>query len=649
MILLLGLAFFAGCDLQSPKSPQWTVDLAVPLANRHIDGPYLAAHAGTDYLRWSNDSGLVWSVSTVLDPVYVSEHLKVTVPAQTRSARLGSVTVGAGTSVEREIALSDLTPLAAGEVPEFATQIAATFPDAPGFDTVGGASGDLVIQIENALGLTLDQITIHLNAGGHPVAIVQFPDLIAHGQTASRTVTLAGLSVGNDWDFTLGVHTPGGTILSAADKYLRLSASLPDGVRAAYARGIVAPSESEQSDSLRLSDTHLLSAAELATGQLTLSWRNHTPLPVTVAWSSPNLLRDGVPLSGLINFAPDAEHAQIIDISGTVYTGGTTRSYAAVNLTVQTSGSDGQLIEVSDADQVELALAASEWTLASASGQIAPTEFATGTQSARFEWDDGLDAAGLDGWEAYLRIESSLPLAAQFNGTVASNTGLVLPFAGTVPARVGSQPTVTRLPLMHGDIPLWPLPGQVACAGTVTLGGETADITITAADFIRAGVEFAAPAHLYVDDVQLDLEPTAIDLSSDDYGDRTDRLMAAIVTVTIQNRFPLGGEFVLRAAADSIAVDGDGAVVFGPSTVAPAATDAQGFALAPVTSVLTYELNREQLALFERDRVWFAESLRLVGPGAGTPARIAADDVMDWQAVARLELKLDSDVRPWED
>ncbi len=649
MILFLGLAIFAGCDLQSPKSPQWTVDLAVPLANRHIDGPYLAAHAGTDYLRWSNDSGLVWSVSTDLDPVFVSAHLRATVPAQTSSASLGGVTVGAGTAVERKIALSDLTPLAAGEVPAFATQIAATFPDAPGFDTVGDASGDLVVRIENALGLTLDQVTTQLNAGGHPVAIVQFPDPIAHGQTASRTVTLAGLSVGNDWDFTLGVHTPGGTILSAADKYLRLSASLPDGVRAAYARGIVAPSESEQFDSLRLSDTHLLSAAEVAAGQLMLSWRNHTPLPVTVAWSSPDLLRDGVPLSGLINFAPDAEHPQIIDISGTVYTGGTTRSYAAVNLAVQTTGSDGQLIEVSDADQVEFALAASEWTLASASGQIAPTEFATGTQSARFEWDDGLDAVGLDGWEAYLRIESSLPLAAQFNGTVTSNTGLVLPFAGTVPARVGSQPTVTRLPLMHGDIPLWPLPGQVACAGTVTLGGETADITITAADFIRAGVEFAAPAHLYVDDVQLDLEPTAIDLSSDDYGDRTDRLMAAIVTVTIQNRFPLGGEFVLRAAADSIAVDGDGAVVFGPSTVAPATTDAQGFAVAPATSVLTYELNRQQLALFERDRVWFAESLRLVGPGAGTPARIAAGDVMDWQAVARLELKLDSDVRPWED
>ncbi|HWO58296.1 MAG TPA: hypothetical protein VNN55_12090 [bacterium] len=649
MILFLGLAIFAGCDLQSPKSPQWTVDLAVPLANRHIDGPYLAAHDGTDYLRWSNDSGLVWSVCAVLAPVYVSEHLKFTVPAQTGSASLGSVTVGAGTSVEREIALGELTPLAAGEVPEFATQIAATFPDAPGFDTVGGASGDLVIQIENALGLTLDQVTVHLNAGGHPVAIVPFPDPIAPGQTASRTVTLAGLSVGNDWDFTLEVHTPGGTILSAADKYLRLSASLPNGVRAVYARGIVAPSASEQSDSLRLSDTHLLSSAELAAGQLTLSWRNHTPLPVTVAWSSPELLRDGVPLSGLINFAPGAEHTQIIDLSGTVYTGGATRSYAAVNLTVQTTGSDGQIIEVSDADQVEFALAASEWTLASASGQIAPTEFATGTQSAGFEWEDGLDAAGLDGWEAYLRIESSLPLAAQFNGTVTSNTGLVLPFAGTVPARVGNQPTVTRLPLVHGAIPLWPLPGQVACAGTVTLGGETADITITAADFIRAGVEFAAPAHLYVDDVQLDLEPTAIDLTSDDYGDRTDRLMAATVTVTIQNRFPVGGEFVLRAAADSMGVDEDGALRFGPSTVAPAATDAQGFAVAPVTTVLNYELNREQLALFERDRIWFAESLRLVGPGAGTPARIAADDVMDWHAAARMVVKLDGDVRPWED
>jgi hypothetical protein len=154
---------------------------------------------------------------------------------------------------------------------------------------------------------------------------------------------------------------------------------------------------------------------------------------------------------------------------------------------------------------------------------------------------------------------------------------------------------------------------------------------------------------MYVDSVRLDVEPSSVALSSADYGDRTGRLLNATVTLTIVNRFPMGGQFTLRVAADSVGVAESEARVFGPSTLLPAATDANGNAVSATTTELTYTLDSADLTLFERDLVWFSESLVLLGPGQGQPARISAEDVLDWHAQARMEVKLDGDVRPWED
>jgi hypothetical protein len=184
--------------------------------------------------------------------------------------------------------------------------------------------------------------------------------------------------------------------------------------------------------------------------------------------------------------------------------------------------------------------------------------------------------------------------------------------------------------------------------GTVRVNGGGGVVSINASDFVSASVEFSAPAHMYVDDVELSIEPSSVALSGDDFGDRTNRLINAIVTITVANRFPMGGEFTLRMASDSSGVDSPDALVFGPSTLSPAVTDASGNALSVATTELTYTVDSTDLALFEREVIWFAESLTLLGPGMGQPARISPTDVLDWNAHARIEYRIDSDVRPWE-
>ncbi len=623
--------------------------MRVPLASRHIDGPYLADHAGSEYLRWQGDSGLVWGITANLDTVTLAGKLTTTPPTASATFPMGNVTVGEGTMLSHSITLSEVTPLSAGLVPELSTELEANFPQVGAFDSVSGASGLLHIEIENQLGVTVEQVivTVYSQAAA-PIAALSIPGPILSGDARSADYPLSDVAASDDWRFTLAFHTPGGTVLSAADKFIAVHASFPEGISATFARAIINPLSRQFADSLVLSDTHQLSDAVISSGELVIGWVNRTPLPVAVSWQVPDLSIDGASFSGHATFAPGDSASMAIDLSGAQYAGDGQSSTAAVEVTVESSGSDGETVEISSMQTVGYELTWSELTLSSASGRIAATQFSTGTLAASIEWDDGLEAAGLDNWQAFMVVTSSLPLPAQLNGTVTSNTGLHFLINASV-APAGASPVTVRIPLNGGSEPLRPLPGEVQFSGTITIGGGNESVEISSTDFIIASVGLSAPSHIYVDSVSLDVDPSSFALSSDDYGDRTGRLLNATVTITVANRFPLGGRFTLRVAGDSIGVMGSDALVFGPSTLMPAATDGTGNAVSATTSELTYSLDSADLALFEGEIVWFAESLSLLGPGNGQPARISAADVLDWHAHAVMEVKVDGDVRPWEE
>lgn len=655
-VVLLQLGFAAclsllalGCGLEKPKSPRWTVDLLIPIANRHIDGPYLAAHAGSEYLRWQNDSGLVWNIAAPLGTVHIGDNLVARPPNAAGSFPLGSIQVGAGTTLSCVFALEEVTPLSAGTVPDMSAELNAALAQPTVFDSVAGADGLLHLEIENELGVAVDQTTVTVNAGTDvPVAILTFDGVIASGTRQSIDQSLSNLSVGNEWSATVAFHTPGGTVLSASDKFLAVRASFPQGLDVAFARAEIEAISRQYSDALVLSETHELSDAVIADGELLLAWTNSTPLPVNVAWIIPELTDGESPFSGQATFPPNTSAEMPISLAGLRYTSAGGLSSAVVNVNVQSIGSSGQTVEISAAQTVAYILSSSDLRLSSATGKVAATEITAGPLSASIDWDDGLEEAGLDSYDAFLTLTSSLPLSAQIDGAVTSNTGLDLTISGQIPS-ANDSPVTVRLPIAHTKALLRPLPGELSFVGRISMNGSDGTVEISSTDSVQASLELNAPPHIYVDDVSLNIEPSSVALSSDDFGDRTGRLLDASVTVTVTNRFPLGGQFTLRVARDSAGVIGSEALVFGPSTLSPAVTDDNGNAVTARTTELTYTLDRAGISLFEGEAVWFAESLTLLGPGQGQPARISSADVLDWRAQARMEVKLDGDIRPWEE
>jgi hypothetical protein len=643
--MLLSFVLYA-CGLKEPQSPQWTATLQIPLANRHIDGAYLSTHTANGYLHWDSDSGLTWDVRAELDSFKLADRLTIPPVSEMGAFDLRSFRIGIAASATKHLALTDVAPLSAGTVPDFSTDLIGVLDDQPVVDSVANASGLVHLVVRNNLGVPIDSVRVALRNAHGVIAQTEvgIPGVIAVGDTGWADAAVTGMNLGRSWGYDLHLHTTGGTILSADDKFVEVEASLPDGVQADYARAAISAQSASFSDSAEFSATDRLSSAAFSNGHLSLNWGNDTPLPVQVSWTCRDLQRDGARVAGTIGLGPFSTAIQNIDLSDTRYARPEMSSFIRLDATVGTSGSAGTVVELSSQSAANYNVLWDGLTLTGAEGIIASRSVSTGLWRTALDWKDGIEQAGLESWDLLLDFTSTLAIPAQLSGSLTTNTGLDLPFTTQVPTSGDGTARTWQVRVPHPSVALQPLPTEVSFSGTASLGDASRPSTLRNTDFVQATVRLTAPAHLLVDSVSLNIEPTSIDLNSDDFGNRSGRLVQGEIVVTINNHFPIGGEFVLRLAADSAGTSGSTALVFGPSRIEPATTDASGYAVAATQSTLTYSLGPDQIALFENNVIWATESLMLIGPGSGTPARIAARDVLDWHAVARIDVKIDNGV-----
>jgi hypothetical protein len=609
------------------------------VAQRHVDGAYLASHADIDALRWSDDSGLVWEVDQPLDTIAIAPWLSLEDLATTSTISIGDFALGTGAETEITLQLSELYPGPVGFIAAFSGETNQEFPALASFDSAHVTAGLIEITIHNELGLDLDSVTIFLtNAGAADAfAVIAVPGPIPTGSLAVGATDLAGEDIAGDWQFRFRFFTPGGTILTANDKFVTVIASLPEGIIADQAFAEVEPLSFSHHDVITLSQGHQLDAATFAQGTLALSWDNQTALPLTVRWTAPDLTRDGLALAGDVTIDPHGSTSWQTDLSGVVYDAAVV-SAARWEVSVGSVGSAGQKISLEADETVSYTLNVSDVLLASASGGIAATTVSTGPLSAAIDWEDGIGDAGLDDWDLFLEITSTVPLGATVSGRVTTDTDIECTVSGLITAGSIANPTTTRLVLAHDDVPLNPLPRRIEFTGALTYGDGVTTVTIGQDDYFAPRVIVRAGADIFVDGVSLQESARAVNLFDDDDNQREERLVQGELELTITNRFPLGATFTINLAADSTSAEDSPQLSFGPATVLPAETDATGRAIAPVTSTLRFVVGPADVALFERSTIWISESLELIGPGGAQPARIALSDYCDWSAQVHLDL-----------
>jgi hypothetical protein len=620
------------------------VALRVPIASRSFDLPYITEHSGIEGLSWLADSGAYLRVARDLDTVFVGDHLSVAPISTSSHLAVGQFDIATGARTSTTLQLSDLYAGPVGFVASFSAQTRRSLPSMTGWDAVEVQSGQVRTVISNQLGIALDSVTITLYNSGQsqPLVTLAVGGPIATGDSAVGSGPVGPGAVTSAWDYLLRFYTPGGTILTADGKYVQVTTELPSGLRVASARGIVPAISRDFSDSIRISNEHRISAADLRSGRLDLTWSNATPLPFDVQWTCPSLTRAGEILAGHASIGAGGSFETNIDLAGCEFSNSASSSVAELHASVQSPGSSGSVVTLAGTDGIGITASVHDLRLGSATGALGATSQSVQWNSFSLNLPDGLGDIGLDSGTCVLAITSTLPWVAHVAGHVSNERSVTIPVTGTILPGTGGDPTVSNLTVPEIAKLLRPLSREISFAATVEYGDGVSVGTVHATDFLLPRVILTTPASVYADSVTLSGDVVRVDLTGNNDADRRGRLVRGDLDISITNHLPLGARLTLRIGGDSAGVSTQPRLVFGPSIISPAPTDGSGHATGESTSTLHFGIGPEDISLFENDTLWATGDLLLIGPGAGVPSRIAATDRIAWSASARLEVRSES-------
>jgi len=643
-IILAALVAVSGCGIKAPQAPRWNVAIRVPIASRSFDLPYIIEHAGVSGLRWLADSGAYVRIERDLDTVFVGDHLRVAPISSSSHLSVGQFDIATNTRTSRTLPLGELYGGPVGFIASFAAEARRTLPPMAGWDAVEVQSGQVRAVVANQLGITLDSVTITLYNSGQsaPLVTIAVGGPIATGDSAAGTGAIRPGTVGSTWDFALRFYTPGGTILTADDKYVSVAAQLPSGLRVASATGIVPALAREFTDSLKISAEHSIRAAAFRSGHLSITWANRTPLPFDVSWTCPSLTHGGVPLAGYASVNPSGSFETSIDLAGYEFSGVTSPSVARLQASAQSAGSSGSVVTMSSTDGIAITADLRDLTLESATAALGVTSQSVEWDSFALNLPDGLGAIGLDGGTCVLSVTSSLPWAARVSGHVSNENAVSIPVEGTILPGSTGHPVVSNLPVPGIAALLRPLSREISFTAAVEYGDGTTTGTVRASDFLVARVILTSPASIYADSVSLSGDVLRADLSGNNDFNRSGRLVRGDLDVSITNHLPLGATLTLKIGTDSSSVTTQPRLMFGPSIISPAPMDGSGHATGESSTTLHFSIGPEDISLFERDTLWVTGDLSLIGPGNGIPSRIGVADYIEWSASARLEIRSES-------
>ncbi|GAB4321240.1 MAG: hypothetical protein Kow0074_12060 [Candidatus Zixiibacteriota bacterium] len=641
VLVAVGIHLCAGCGLESPKAPTWTIDAQVPLASRSFDVPYIIDRIGIDELQWSEDAGVTFHVARTLDSIFVADNLRLSSLSTNLELPLESVHFAVGASVSRTLTLDELHPDPVGLITAFSGEVRQSLEPVSDFTTAAVEDGTLQVTVDNSLGLTLDSVTVALFDADNlsPFATIPIDGPLVTGSSTTITTSVPESTIGAQWDLALAFYTPGGTILTADDKSVTVTVVLPDGIRVSSGTGAVSAFSYTTANTILLSSDHVVHSADIASGVLTVHWQNETPVPVEIDWQCSDISRDTVPLSGHVAIQAHSDYTQTVSLDGYEADLTAHASQLTIDVTVSSPGSDGIVVGIDASSVLAAETSFSDVVLSSGTLALARTTQSIPSLQTTIEWPNGLESIGLAEGTATVEITSSLPWPVTVNGQIQSPGGESIDFEGLIPA-AGQDVAVSTLEIGRVDALLDPIPQTLTVTGTASYGDGVTSAYVSNTDYLVGRLVFTAPAHLLLDSSAVHGDPEPVELA-DNQGDNLDgRFVGGQITIDVSNHLPLSADILISIASDSLRLTDDPELLLGPSRIDAAITNASGQAVEASQSTLTFMLDEHDVSLFARDSIWVTETLILNGPSAGVPAVIELTDYVDWNATAVLAVRM---------
>ena len=640
-IALLVLCFSA-CSIEKPQAPSWDTELVLPLINHHYDMLELVDRMAEDAVSYDSLGNISFSVEQDMDTVAVDAGLSIPDLSTSYSETIGLIEISGPAPVSDQIYLSDYLALG-GEVLALTLDVSEQWPAISDIESATISSGSMVVTATNNFDLPLDTVTIAIvdDTFASQIGAVTFEGGLAIGETKSETIDLSGKTISNSFTYDAHAYTPGGTILTVAEKTLVVEAGFSSEITVSSAIAKVPAQERSYDQNVSFSEDNQIASANIKGGSLILDITNGTNLSSEIEVTIDEFTRSGVPLSFTVDLSPQQNNLITRDLAAYDFIPLSGESTPTVNVSMDVNlpGSGSNTVQISSTDDFAVDVQASGLEFSSVSGVITPTVVEIEPLTESIEIPNGFENFNLIGAVLTMELYSAVNLPAEVSISAEGDAGQQLSITGSInPGTVGN-PGVTIFVVDQLSEFLSPIPSEITITGSATIGDGMTSGSVTDDDFVWGKMEIISPLEMSVGETEFEAVINKADIDSDDIEEITDRLNHGSAYTHIANHLPLGASLTLYLGGDSLTLYDDPELTIGPIEVSSGIVGAGGLVVDSTGSDNTIELTHEDLQILNNETLYIGQIITFPGTN-GESVRIVSSDYLDIQAYITVSTRI---------
>jgi hypothetical protein len=641
---LCGIIFFiifltlVQCSINKPSAPSWNSHYNLPLLLESYDMKTLVEKIDDPAIRLDSLGNPGIYIQKNIDTIWIKENLDLAPLSDAFEDTLGEIPFTSADTQKTDLFLSDIYGGPGGTVPPFSYRVEVNFPQLNDLQQVSIRRGIARLKVENHMGVDLDSFSVELvdSVSGASLATVIFESGIKQDSTKSKDFDLSNKSFSSKLAGNNRGHTPGGTVLTLADKYLGFSLCFPDTVFAYSATAKIPPVNLSKNQTIELPTSNIINSARIKNGNLYLQIKNRTNLPANLFIFLPDLTSSGSPLS-LSRFIGALS---ILDLSIplTGYTFQPSGQNINLQISGQTEGSGENLVSITSSDSISISVSSDTILFSSLSGIIQPTPVQIDPLQIDLDLPQGLSSASLTDAVLDLKIRNGVGFPGYFDLNLNGEDGQSLLISGQIESGAPDTPIITVLRKDNLSNFLNPIPEQINLTGQATCGDGITAGRVTENDFICGEIVLNSPFEFILDSAQVQIDPNSNSLQEDLRNGLEEKVNSAKIYLDLENHLPLGAKIELLFSRDSVTLYTSPELLIGPASINPAQIDSSGLVINPVNTELVVQLNKNNLQVFQNLPFYAGGRITFQGTN-GNKVKFLSKDYIQVKSHLELEVK----------
>lgn len=635
------------CSIKKPEAPEWNTQFTVPVINRTYPMEELVEKIDQEGIQFDQDSNVVYSFSDDIDTVRLdTDNLTTDDLSYSVAQPVGSIDLDAPVIDPVSTDYTEIIGLATGSVPATGFQLSNSMPTIDSYQQATVSTARLWIVVENNLGLDLDQVDVTLRdvTLGSTIGTQSISGGVPSGSVDSLSFVLDGRTISNQFEVQTDCHTPGGTVLSASDKDLAVTARFVDGISVTSAIAKVPAMTREFQQQVDLGESDPVYRAVLSSGQLELTVSNNTALDATLEIVLPDLVQGVQPLTVSRVVAPNSSSQVSIDISGyeLAPSDSTAPQQISVDVTANCPGTGDVMVTVDESDDFAVTASLTGLEFSSVTGRFASTEATFDPTTQEIDVPKGFDQIELQRAIVTLEVENHVEMAGTVDLVLNGDNGKTHNFTGVIDAGTPGGATVSLIVDSAVADFLSPLPSQIDISGTATFGDGVTVSTVNADDFVYAQVHILAPLEFVMGETQIDADIESEEIEQDDIDIVTDHVVEARFVYTITNHLPLGVDIDILLGSDSTTLMSSPGLTISGLSVAAAPVVA-GLVVDSISTGEQYILlDSADIQVLKNDTLYIGQEIILHSTN-GQVVRLTNNDWLRVEGYVQVEYRFDGE------